>query len=158
MTRLDPAYLRSVQRRVAARLDHRGDPCADIIRRMSPAELAQLARRENPSTETSQASTAISPTVDTHIHTQPTRSVHKNRSYTVVVPQADMPKMVPMNWTDKALCRGSALFASDSAADQRRAAKICTRCPVIDQCREAGQGEPCGVWGGLTPAQRRTAA
>lgn len=34
--RLDPAYLRSVQRRVAARLDHRGDPCADIIRRMSP--------------------------------------------------------------------------------------------------------------------------
>lgn len=46
MTRLDPAYLRSVQRRVAARLDHRGDPCADIIRRMSPAEIIELARCE----------------------------------------------------------------------------------------------------------------
>ena len=46
MTRLDPAYLRHVQRRVAARLDHQGDPCADIIRRMSPAELATLARHE----------------------------------------------------------------------------------------------------------------
>lgn len=44
--RLDPAYLRHVQRQVAARLDHRGDPCADIIRRMSDAELATLARHE----------------------------------------------------------------------------------------------------------------
>jgi WhiB family redox-sensing transcriptional regulator len=158
MTRLDPAYLRSVQRRVAARLDHRGDPCADIIRRMSPAEVIELARRENPSTATPQPSTAISPTVDTFIHTGPAISVHKKRSYTVVIPQADMPKMASMNWTDKALCRGSALFASDSAADQRRAAKICAACPVIEQCRQAGQGEPWGVWGGLTPAQRRTAA
>ena len=92
------------------------------------------------------------------MHTQPTGSVHKNRSYTVVVPQADMPKMVPMNWTAKALCRGSALFASDRPADHLRAAEICTRCPVIDQCRQAGQAEPWGVWGGTTPAQRRAVA
>jgi WhiB family redox-sensing transcriptional regulator len=158
MTRLDPAYLRHVQRRVAARLDHRGDPCADIIRRMSPAEIIELAKYENPSTETPQPSTAISPTVDTVMHTSPPISVHKNRSYTVVIPQADMPKMASMNWTDKALCRGNNLFASDRPADHLAAVKICAACPVIEQCREAGQTEPWGVWGGLTPAQRRTAA
>lgn len=36
-----------------------------------------------------------------------------------------------------------------------RAREVCARCPVHEQCREAGQGE-LGVWGGTTEKARRS--
>lgn len=39
--------------------------------------------------------------------------------------------------------------ALDAAVD------VCGRCLVRSECREAGMDEPAGVWGGLTPEERR---
>jgi len=33
--------------------------------------------------------------------------------------------------------------------------KMCRECPVMDLCREYGFDEPHGVWGGLSPKERR---
>jgi WhiB family transcriptional regulator, redox-sensing transcriptional regulator len=32
---------------------------------------------------------------------------------------------------------------------------ICTTCPVRTPCADAGANEPDGMWGGLTPTERR---
>lgn len=40
-------------------------------------------------------------------------------------------------------------------ADYEAVAKrICIGCPALNLCREAGQSEPYGVWGGTGPAER----
>jgi WhiB family redox-sensing transcriptional regulator len=38
-----------------------------------------------------------------------------------------------------------------------RAKAVCARCPVQKQCLDAAltRGEPEGIWGGLTPRERR---
>jgi WhiB family transcriptional regulator, redox-sensing transcriptional regulator len=38
----------------------------------------------------------------------------------------------------------------------RRAKRVCARCPVIEACRRHALGvrEPYGVWGGMTVAER----
>lgn len=38
-----------------------------------------------------------------------------------------------------------------------RAKAVCARCPVQKQCLDAAlsRGEPEGIWGGLTPQERR---
>jgi len=79
------------------------------------------------------------------------------------VPLPRLPVSRP-TWHELAACRGMGpdLFyppasaprgaAGDSHADAR---KVCSTCPVIDQCRRAGEAEAHGIWAGTTPAQRR---
>ncbi|MGO1227809.1 MAG: WhiB family transcriptional regulator [Brachybacterium sp.] len=42
-------------------------------------------------------------------------------------------------------------FTSDQAAERRRAAELCARCPLAALCRDyaAEAGEVWGVWGGV---------
>ncbi|MDH6116857.1 hypothetical protein ABH930_000276 [Kitasatospora sp. GAS204A] len=70
-------------------------------------------------------------------------------------------------WVDRALCRGSGhLFFPEGQHARHRtevAVRICAACPVTAQCLQlaldaegnAAAGARYGVYGGLTPAQRR---
>lgn len=69
-----------------------------------------------------------------------------------------------MNWHERAACRSEdpELFfpVSDDGSSLlqiERARRICHRCPVLRECRgwALRNGERDGVWGGLTPRQRR---
>ncbi|MGJ3507953.1 WhiB family transcriptional regulator [Enemella sp. A6] len=55
---------------------------------------------------------------------------------------------------------GPGLWLSDSVADRRQAAELCRGCPILTPCREAGQSERWGVWGGRdrTPTTNQGAA
>ncbi|MEW2353269.1 WhiB family transcriptional regulator [Spirillospora sp. NPDC029432] len=60
-------------------------------------------------------------------------------------------------WMDRAECVGSwELFFPDHA-DPGPAKRICAGCGVRDQClgHALVAGEPYGIWGGLTPGERR---
>ncbi|HMK97402.1 MAG TPA: WhiB family transcriptional regulator [Acidimicrobiales bacterium] len=68
------------------------------------------------------------------------------------------------NWHARAACRGQGHKAFFPATDDRRpgaesaysaALTFCKVCPVVLECRRAGQHEAFGLWGGLSPAQRR---
>lgn len=68
------------------------------------------------------------------------------------------PSGNPKEWVTQAKCRNGdpdALFVQGAA--QRRAAKICRRCPVLMECRVDSLEHKVefGVWGGLTERQRR---
>ncbi|SDS61030.1 WhiB family transcriptional regulator [Corynebacterium timonense] len=61
-------------------------------------------------------------------------------------------------WVTHATCRSGdpdALFVR--GAEQRKAAAICRRCPVLMECRADALDNKVefGVWGGLTERQRR---
>lgn len=64
-----------------------------------------------------------------------------------------------MTWTDQALCAqvgGDAWYPEhDSSPDASK--RVCQRCPVKVECLEwaIATGEEHGVWGGLTPQERR---
>jgi WhiB family redox-sensing transcriptional regulator len=67
-------------------------------------------------------------------------------------------------WHEDAACRGQGAdtFYPEPPRGGRRqgdpyaeARAICATCPVVEQCRQAGQREYYGVWGGLSPSQRR---
>jgi WhiB family redox-sensing transcriptional regulator len=72
-------------------------------------------------------------------------------------------------WQERAACRGvdtESFYGPESirATELRdreieKAKRICRRCPVLSVCREwaLDTGEPYGVWGGLTSAERRVA-
>lgn len=55
-------------------------------------------------------------------------------------------------------CAGSPLPTSDDVEDRAEVVRIlCPGCPVLEQCRTAGQQETFGVWGGSDrTGQRRT--
>ena len=71
------------------------------------------------------------------------------------------------DWEDDGACRGMtpALFyppegtgGRGAGSDvYRNAREVCHACPVIAECREYAltTREPYGMWGGLTPAERR---
>jgi WhiB family redox-sensing transcriptional regulator len=70
------------------------------------------------------------------------------------------------DWQARAACRGNdwaVFFSPDAerghARDRReaQARQICLPCPVLEQCRDhaLAVGEPYGVWGGMTEADRR---
>lgn len=64
------------------------------------------------------------------------------------------------NWQEHAACIGlpTEFFYPDrSAVITAGARKVCEACPVQDACLEhaLAQGEWHGVWGGLSPDQRR---
>jgi hypothetical protein len=65
-------------------------------------------------------------------------------------------------WYERAECRGAPTDVffpvyenAPGAFDE--ALSYCARCPVRAECLEAGQREPCGMWGGTSPAERSKA-
>jgi WhiB family transcriptional regulator, redox-sensing transcriptional regulator len=66
----------------------------------------------------------------------------------------------------QARCKGQPteiFFASDNQRGaqlrrrEQRAKQICWSCPVLESCRRYALNahEPYGIWGGLTPSERR---
>ncbi|MCG5217267.1 WhiB family transcriptional regulator [Streptosporangium sp. KLBMP 9127] len=66
-----------------------------------------------------------------------------------------------IGWASRGACRTSdpeLFFPLASSAEQvRRAKAICGACQVISECRAYAlrAGEREGIWGGLTPEERR---
>jgi len=62
-------------------------------------------------------------------------------------------------WRSRALCVGADedLFFPQTGKSARAAKAICARCPVRMRClaEALDNGETYGVWGGLTPEERR---
>ncbi len=57
----------------------------------------------------------------------------------------------PAPWIREGACIGMTdVFFSDAPADIEEAKRICTSCPVIEECFQYAidYREPCGVWGG----------
>ena len=70
---------------------------------------------------------------------------------------------LPNTWMDFSLCRGqsSLFFPAQSIvgkkriALQKQALDICSKCPVVEPCREYGIAtQSSGIWGGETEEQR----
>ena len=73
---------------------------------------------------------------------------------------ARRPVPLVEDWKMRAACAGTdvTLFYPEVGDTPVMAEVIdayCRRCPVLGECAEAGRLELYGVWGGLTPAQRR---
>jgi len=77
------------------------------------------------------------------------------------VPTADV-----WDWQLSGLCRetDSAVFfhpererGAAHAAREAAAKRVCTRCPVLEQCRSHALTvqEPYGIWGGMSEIERR---
>lgn len=67
-----------------------------------------------------------------------------------------------ISWYEKAACRSSSvgLFFAErddpqAPAKLSEARSICSLCPVVAECADAGRREPAGMWGGLTAEERR---
>ena len=62
-----------------------------------------------------------------------------------------------LKWQDYALCAevGPDLFLPEDGASAGPAKSICAECPVIAQCLELGMKVSDGIFGGLTPKERR---
>lgn len=62
-------------------------------------------------------------------------------------------------WHVFAACAGLGpdLFFAEEPEALDAARRVCRRCPVALECAEASMGERYGIWGGLTPAERRRA-
>ena len=70
------------------------------------------------------------------------------------------------DWPSQARCKGQPteiFFAADNERgrqlrrNERRAKQICWSCPVLEACRTYALNaqEPYGIWGALTPSERR---
>ena len=86
-------------------------------------------------------------------------------STTRLLPQ---PVAEAWSWQLDAACRGidsKVFFSPDAERGTRRTARervakaVCRSCPVMASCREHAlrAREPFGVWGGMTPDERRAA-
>lgn len=64
-------------------------------------------------------------------------------------------------WMDNAVCRDPMFnpewWFADTANDhdRKRAIKLCNQCYVRDECAQLGMEHTEGIWGGLTPQDRR---
>ena len=47
------------------------------------------------------------------------------------------------------------LFFSTKPKEVKEAKALCADCPLREQCEELGWGEEHGIWGGLSPVDRR---
>lgn len=68
--------------------------------------------------------------------------------------------MADRAWLEHAACLGTdpePFFPSSDSVLTSDAVKLCTRCPVRTTCltHAVEHGEYTGIWGGLTPAQRK---
>ena len=54
-------------------------------------------------------------------------------------------------WRSKAACKGltSTMFNTKYVEERRKALTICSTCPVKAECKNEGQLERFGVWGGV---------
>lgn len=63
----------------------------------------------------------------------------------------------PPAWHALAACAGmgpAAFFPEGRGSSPAAGLEVCSGCPVVAECREAGAGE-LGVWGGTTEKERR---
>jgi WhiB family redox-sensing transcriptional regulator len=63
------------------------------------------------------------------------------------------------DFMDKGDCRtvkNPDIFFSEDAGGIRQAKVICANCPVRSECFKYGESEEFGIFGGLTPAERRS--
>lgn len=64
------------------------------------------------------------------------------------------------SWRDNAACREVPVdtFYPGTDGETEPAKSVCTRCGVREMCLEMALtgGERFGIWGGLTPAERRS--
>ena len=68
-----------------------------------------------------------------------------------------------MTWTSKANCRQlptdwwypAKPITPEAAANLDKARALCDTCEVKAECLEAGMTEEYGIWGGLSPKQRK---
>lgn len=70
-----------------------------------------------------------------------------------------------MDWLDSALCKGKhsdiwfpPLEATNHNAYYKVGKALCHTCPVWKDCLDYGKEEQWGLWGGLTPQERRGTA
>ena len=65
------------------------------------------------------------------------------------------------SWRKDAACRGksTAMFFPERGPEEKLAVaaakEICASCAVRQPCLETGMSESRGIWGGLTPPERR---
>ncbi|MFF2113910.1 WhiB family transcriptional regulator [Rhodococcus koreensis] len=80
-----------------------------------------------------------------------------------VVPLKDLtlpaPRAEEWEWQVNAACRGedsNLFFESGTSLVEAQAKRICSECPVLEQCRQfaVDASEPHGIWGGMTPRER----
>ncbi|MBZ2197254.1 WhiB family transcriptional regulator [Ruania sp. N2-46] len=72
-------------------------------------------------------------------------------------PDRDDARDNPRAWMRDAVCAeiaGDLWFPERGEGGIDAAVAICRTCPVMEQCREAGQGERFGIWGGITANAR----
>ena len=64
-----------------------------------------------------------------------------------------------MNW-DEAACKGKdpAIFYPQTYLDDKPAKAICSGCTQQEPCLALGMHETEGIWGGMTPSERRREA
>jgi len=64
-----------------------------------------------------------------------------------------------VRWMQRAACKGldTDLFFPDTGVNHARLKKLCAACPVRQQCLQYAveNGMDDGLWGGLSPRQRR---
>ena len=63
-------------------------------------------------------------------------------------------------WHTRAECVGMPtiwFFPPQGQNIDPRARDACSACPVVAECRKAGEDEMYGTWGGVTPKERRLA-
>ncbi len=76
------------------------------------------------------------------------------------------PRSRRLDWLSQARCKGhptEIFFAADAERGMKlrrnewRAKQICRSCPVLEACRNYALNapEPYGIWGALTPSERR---
>jgi WhiB family redox-sensing transcriptional regulator len=74
--------------------------------------------------------------------------------------------VIDQEWEVRAACRGQPserFFGSDNETRELRsrrealAKRLCRKCSVLRQCQSyaVAAQEPYGIWGGMTPAERR---
>lgn len=61
-----------------------------------------------------------------------------------------------MSWHEDAACRTlpTRIFYPERGHNAHAAKAVCERCPVRDECRAENAGEPFGIWGGSSVAER----
>ena len=66
-------------------------------------------------------------------------------------------EMLHPDWHAEAACRGMDpdIFYPVGGGASLEAPKICSECPVRQQCLEQGANDEYGIWGGWHPYERR---
>ena len=96
-------------------------------------------------------------------------SRNRQRSFDVrqsITRSHESPRSRRLDWLSEARCKGQPteiFFAADNERgaklrrNERRAKQICWSCPVLEPCRTyaLNEREPYGIWGALTPSERR---